>query len=114
MTVVAIKQRISLFKPVIIFGSVRITFLLGCYVFYIRYQRKMVCKPFREILSNGVILLIFVVFISVRLRKKVNVFETFIEGAKQGFEIAVKNHSISRGDACRHQCICVLAAYSII
>jgi spore maturation protein SpmB len=45
--------------------------------------------PFSKVFSNGLILLLFVVFIIGGLLRKVNVYETFIEGAKQGFQVAV-------------------------
>lgn len=91
MVVVAIKQRINLFQPTIILWVGGITFILALLIFYMRYYlTKEGVTTFSRILSNGIILLIFVVFILGALRKRVNVFETFIEGAKQGFEIAVK------------------------
>ena len=91
MVVVAIKQRINLFQPVIILWVGGITFLLALMIFYMRYYlTKDGVTTFSRLLSNGIILLIFVVFILGAIRKKVPVFETFIEGAKQGFEIAVK------------------------
>ena len=39
--------------------------------------------------SNGLILLLFVVFIIGGMVRRVNVYESFIEGAKQGFQVAV-------------------------
>ena len=91
MVVVAIKQRINLFQPVIILWVGGITFILALMIFYMRYYlTKDGVTTFSRLLSNGIILLIFVVFILGAIRKKVPVFETFIEGAKQGFEIAVK------------------------
>jgi spore maturation protein SpmB len=41
-------------------------------------------------LSNGLILLIFLLIIGGGLYKKIDVFDSFIEGAKGGFETAVK------------------------
>lgn len=91
MTVVAIKQRINLFRPVIILYVGGITLILALLIFYMRYYlTKEGVTMFSRIFSNGLILLIFFVFILGAMRKKVNVFETFIEGAKQGFEVAVK------------------------
>ena len=91
MVVVAIKQRINLFQPAIILWVGGITFVLALMIFYMRYYlTKDGVTTFSRLLSNGIILLIFVVFILGAIRKRVPVFETFIEGAKQGFEIAVK------------------------
>lgn len=40
--------------------------------------------------ANIMLMLIIIAFILAGIRKKVNVYETFIEGAKQGFETAVR------------------------
>ena len=45
---------------------------------------------FSSVLSNGMIILIFIVFLIGGVYKKVNVFESFVEGAKGGFEISIK------------------------
>ena len=91
MTVVAIKQRINLFQPVIILWVGGITLLLGLLVFYMRfYLTKDGVSTFSKIVSNGLIFIIFIVFILGALWKKVNVYDAFIDGAKQGFETAVK------------------------
>ena len=91
MAVVAIKQRINLFQPAIILWVGGITFLLGLLIFYMRfYLTKDGVNTFSKIVSNGLIFLIFIVFIVGALWKKVNVYDAFIEGAKTGFETAVK------------------------
>jgi len=91
MAVVAIKQRINLFQPAIILWVGGITFLLGLLIFYMRfYLTKDGVNTFSKIVSNGLIFLIFIVFIAGALWKKVNVYDAFIEGAKSGFETAVK------------------------
>ena len=91
MTVVAIRQRINLFQPVIILWVGGITLLLGLLIFYMRfYLTKDGVNTFSKIVSNGLIFLIFIVFIVGALWKKVNVYDAFIEGAKSGFETAIK------------------------
>jgi spore maturation protein SpmB len=47
-------------------------------------------ERFSTVLSNGLILLIFLAFLLGGWRKKINLFETFVDGAKGGFEIAIK------------------------
>lgn len=91
MLVVSIKQRINIFQPVIILYVGGITLVLGLLIFYLRYYlTKEGVNTFSKLFSNGLILLIFVAFILAGMRKKLNVFDTFIEGAKQGFEVAIK------------------------
>jgi spore maturation protein SpmA len=91
MTVVAIKQRINLFQPVIILWVTAITFILGLLIIYMRfYLTKDGVNTFSKIVSNGLIFLIFIVFIVGGWVKKVNVFDAFIDGAVQGFQTAIK------------------------
>ena len=91
MSVVAIKQKINLFQPAIILWVGGITFLLGLLIFYMRfYLTKDGVNTFSKIVSNGLIFLIFIVFIVGALWKKVNVYDAFIDGAKTGFETAIK------------------------
>ena len=45
---------------------------------------------FSNTLSSGLILLIFLLFLLGGWRKKVNMFDAFVEGAKGGFEVAVR------------------------
>jgi spore maturation protein SpmB len=47
-------------------------------------------QSFSGILSNGLILLIFFLIILGALYKNINIFDAFVEGAKGGFETAVK------------------------
>ncbi len=45
---------------------------------------------FSNLVSNGLILLIFITFILGGVFKKINVYDAFVEGAKQGFDTAIK------------------------
>ncbi len=88
LTVVAIKQKINLFQPVILFWVVGISALIGLLVYFLRVHSSYI-DPFSKVFSNGLILLLFVVFIIGGFVRRVNVYESFIEGAKQGFQVAV-------------------------
>jgi spore maturation protein SpmA len=88
LTVVAIKQRINLFQPVVFLWLGTITILIGVLVYFLNLHNSYI-DPFSKVFSNGLILLLFVVFIVGGLVKRVNVYESFIEGAKQGFQVAV-------------------------
>jgi len=88
LTVVAIKQKINLFQPVIILWVGGISVLIGALVYFLRVHSSLI-DPFSKIFSNGLILLLFIVFIVGGLIRRVNVYESFIEGAKQGFQVAV-------------------------
>ncbi len=88
LVVVAIKQKINLFQPVIILWVGGISILIGALVYFLRLHSTYI-DPFSKIFSNGLILLLFVIFIIGGLVRRVNVYESFIEGAKQGFQVAV-------------------------
>lgn len=88
LILVAIKQRIKLFHPVVIayLGSA-IAFLTGlliCLHYYPEYTQNIA-----NIGGNVIILGIFVMFIILAVIKKVNVYEEFVEGAKEGFQVAI-------------------------
>ena len=88
LTVVAIRQRINLFQPVILLWIGGISFFIALLVFMLRAHSSYI-DPFSKIFSNGIILLLFVVFIIGGMVKKINVYDAFIDGAKEGFQVAV-------------------------
>ncbi len=88
MTIVAIKQKINLFQSVILFWILGISTVIAGLVYFLRTNSQLI-DPFSKVFSNGIILLLFVIFIIGGLVRKVNVYETFIEGAKQGFQVAI-------------------------
>jgi spore maturation protein SpmA len=88
LSVVAIKQKINLFQPVILLWVGGVSILIGGLVYFLRVHSSYI-DPFSKIFSNGLILLLFVVFIAGGLVRRINVYESFIEGAKQGFQVAV-------------------------
>jgi spore maturation protein SpmA len=88
LTVVAIKQKINLFQPAILLWVGGISVLISLLVYFLRVHSNYI-DPFSKVFSNGLILLLFVVFILGGMVRRVNVYESFIEGAKQGFQVAV-------------------------
>ena len=91
MIAVAIKQRINLFDKVIISWLGGVTLFITASVWYITtHLTKDQISTFSKVTSNLLLFLIPVIFITGALIKKVNVFETFIEGAKSGFETCIK------------------------
>jgi spore maturation protein SpmA len=88
LTVVAIRQKINLFQPLILAWILGISSLIAGLVYFLHLHNAYI-DPFSKIFSNGLILLLFVVFLIGGMVRRVNVYETFIEGAKQGFQVAV-------------------------
>lgn len=90
MVAVSIKQRINVFQPVILGWVLGISALIASLVWYLTSLDQVSLQNFSLQLSNGLILLIFLVFLIGAMIKKVNVFEAFVDGAKGGFDIAIR------------------------
>lgn len=85
----AIKQRINLFNKTVFayIGSVT-AFIVGLLAVLV-YHPDLI-KPISSVGSNLFLFLVIIFFIVLAMRKKVNIYEQFIEGAKDGFGIAIK------------------------
>lgn len=90
MLIVAWRQRIRIFQPVIMLWILGISTAIAALILYIRTLDASGVELFSTSLSNGIILLIFVLIVLGGLYKKINIFDAFIDGAKGGFEVAVK------------------------
>ncbi|HEX5667385.1 MAG TPA: nucleoside recognition domain-containing protein [Chitinophagaceae bacterium] len=91
LVIVSFRQRINLLQPVILGWILGISALIAALIAYIKiFLDAGGIEQFSAVVSNGIILLIFLLFLLGALRKKINIFEAFIDGAKGGFEIAVK------------------------
>ncbi len=90
MFIVSYKQKINLFQPVIIAWVGGFSALIVLLVIYLNGLSVEGLQTFSSILSNGLILLIFLLIILGALYKRIDVFDAFIDGARGGFETAVK------------------------
>lgn len=90
LSIVAIRQRIRLFQPVILAWVGGIAALFMALILYVRQLDAGGVQLFSTTLSNGLILLIFLLIVLGAIYKRINVFDAFIEGAKGGFETAVR------------------------
>ena len=90
LTMVAYRQRIRIFQPVILMWVLGITAVILSLILYIRTLDARGVQLFSTSLSNAIILLLFLLIILGGMYKKINIFEAFIDGAKAGFETAVR------------------------
>jgi spore maturation protein SpmA/spore maturation protein SpmB len=90
MSIVAIRQRINLFQPAILIWTGTLSVMIGALVVYLRKLDSDGVQSFSRAFSSGLILLIFLVIIGVALYRKVNIFDAFVQGAKGGFDTAVR------------------------
>lgn len=90
MIIVSIKQKINLFQPVVLAYVGGISAIIALLVVYLVKLSKDELDVFSKVLSNGLILLIFLAIILGAIYKKINIFDAFIDGAKEGFTTCVK------------------------
>jgi len=90
MLLTAFKQRINVFHPKIFFPVFSISAILALFIWFLTSLRPYALEQFSDAFSNGAILLVFLVIIAGALYKKINLFDAFVEGAKGGFETAVR------------------------
>ena len=90
MLIVSFKQKINIFQPVILLWVLGISAIISIMVIYLKSLDFTGVQTFSGVLSNGIILFLFFFIILGALYKKIDIFDAFIEGAKGGFDIAVK------------------------
>lgn len=90
MTIVSIRQKINLFQPVVLAYVGGISAIIALLVIYLVQLSKDELDSFSKVMSNGIILLIFLAIVLGAVYKKINVFDAFIDGAKEGFTVCVK------------------------
>ena len=90
MLIVSYKQKINVFQPVILAWILGVSSVVALMVIYLKTLNFQSIQSFSGVLSNGLILLIFFLIVLGALYKKINIFEAFVEGAKGGFETAVR------------------------
>lgn len=90
MFIVSFKQRINLFQPVVLAWIGGISLLITLLVMYVTRLDSSTAQLFSGKLSNGLILGIFFIIVLGGLYKKIDVFDAFVEGAKGGFETAIR------------------------
>ena len=91
MVAVAIRQRINMFDRVIIGWLGGLTsFIIGVIWAMTNYLTKPEIEVFSKVVSNLILFSIIVGFIVAALRKRIDVYDAFIEGAKGGIETSLK------------------------
>ena len=90
LIIVSIKQKIKLFEPVLFAWISGLTLFLGGILWYFSQLPKESIEIQSKVFSNGILFLLIFSFIAAAFRKKIDIFGTFFEGAKGGFETSVK------------------------
>ncbi|MGD9558269.1 MAG: nucleoside recognition domain-containing protein [Mangrovibacterium sp.] len=89
MIAVSIYQKINLFNKTIMAYLGSLTLLIAGLIWYFSGLKREQIAAVSNVASNLILFSIIVSFILLGLRKRINLYETFIEGAKDGFKTAV-------------------------
>lgn len=87
---VAIRQKINLFNKVFLSWTGGVTLGLGLLVWYFSTLDKATLEVASQVFANVLLCAVILAFFLGGIRKKINIYEAFIEGAKTGFSVTVK------------------------
>lgn len=87
---VSIFQKINLFNKVFLgYFAVFSLIISGLIWYFVTLPREAVNAQ-SSLIANIILFCVIISFIALAIRRKVNVYEAFIEGAKEGFGVAIK------------------------
>jgi len=90
ITCVCIVQKINMFqKSLVLFFGIFIAFIVGLLLLF-RTMEPGTISLYSSLISNFLLFAVICGFLVAGIRKKLNVYDTFILGAKEGFLTAVK------------------------
>ncbi len=87
---VSIFQKIKLYDKVVLLYLVALSAIIGGIIFLFSHLSQEQTQIVSQVASNVILFSIIIAFIVAGAVKKINVYEAFIEGAKEGFKIAIK------------------------
>jgi spore maturation protein SpmB len=87
---VSIVQKINLFQKTILLYLGSISAVVISLILLFWYLPKEKVEPVSSLISSFFLISVIIIFISAGLKKRINVYESFISGAKEGFGIAIK------------------------
>lgn len=88
--VVSLIQKINLLKPVVLAYLGGLSLIVTGIIYYFSNLPQEAVK-IQSSLFAGIVLFLFIIgFISLAIKKKVNVYDTFIDGAKEGVQTSLK------------------------
>lgn len=87
---VAFYQKINLLNKIILAYLGGLTAFIAGMIWYFSTLEKEAITQISNVASNFILFAVIVAFIVLALFRKVNVYEAFIDGAKDGFKTAVK------------------------
>ena len=89
MVAVCLKQGISIFSRAILGFLIAMIGLIAGTVLLFQSMTQEQVNIFSSLIANIILFGIIVLFIAKALKRKINIFDAFIDGAKEGFKTAV-------------------------
>ena len=86
---VSIIQKINLFQKTVLAYLLSATGLIGGLVWYLALHKEHI-EIISNVLSGALIFGFIISFILLGIKNKINIYEEFIDGAKDGFNVAIK------------------------
>tara|TARA_X000000950_G_scaffold277205_1_gene366256 strand:+ start:285 stop:1532 length:1248 start_codon:yes stop_codon:yes gene_type:complete len=86
---VSILQKINLFQKTILSYLGSATMAIGLLIWYL-FNHKNQIEIISSVASGSIIFSFIISFILLGLRKKINIYEEFIQGAKEGFNVSIR------------------------
>jgi len=87
---VSYKQKIQLLQRVVfLYFGIGISLLMALILYFAQLSTQMLSQQ-SSLLGNALIFITIITFISTAIYRKVNVYDAFVEGAKEGFETSIK------------------------
>ena len=83
-------QKINLFNKAVVFAFTGLFALVASLIVYFSQLTSQALAEQSSLMGNLLIFSTLVCFILVAAKRKINVYDSFIEGAKQGFETSIK------------------------
>lgn len=87
---VSLYQRINLLNKTILGFLGGISLIIGSIIYFFSSLPRESINVYSTLFANIFLFLIIIIFITAGIRKKINVYESFVEGAKEGFGTAVR------------------------
>jgi spore maturation protein SpmA len=87
---VSIIQKINLFQKTVLLTLGGMISLIGGLIYMLSRLPKEDIAKYSNFAAYLILFSIIVAFISMAMRNKINVYDSFIDGAKEGFQVAIK------------------------
>lgn len=87
---VSLYQKINLLNRTILLFLGGTSLVIGCIIYLFSTMGREEINTYSTTIANVFLFLIIIGFILAGIRKKINVYDSFVEGAKEGFTTAVR------------------------